>query len=108
MTRVDKLRKESKQSNGDNNTTSDSISTNSIDNRNVTNVITENEPKNNSSQLQHQIAEEKAAAKIFPLNLISNRFKSKDPNALKGNCIINLMQLSCICVYDSSIELYKE
>lgn len=76
------MRKESDESNEDNNTTGDVTSTNSIDNRNNSNVSTES--KNGSSQLQCQIAEEKAAAKIFPLNLISNRFKSKDPNALKG------------------------
>lgn len=31
-----------------------------------------------------QIAEEKAAAKLFPLNLISNRFKNAQPDFLKG------------------------
>lgn len=84
MKRVDKLREESKESNEDNNITSDANSTNSIDNRSNINITTENESRNDSSQLQRQIAEEKAAAKIFPLNLISNRFKTKDPNALKG------------------------
>jgi len=89
MKRVDKLRKESKESNEDNNTTGDTISTNSINDVNHdVNISTEWESKNDS-QLQHQIAEEKAAAKIFPLNLISNRFKSKDPNALKGTILIN-------------------
>lgn len=84
MNRVDKLRKESKESNGDNNTAGDAISTNSVNNRSDINVSIKYESKNDSNQLQRQIAEEKAAAKIFPLNLISNRFKPKDPNALKG------------------------
>ncbi|KAL0121675.1 hypothetical protein PUN28_006876 [Cardiocondyla obscurior] len=84
LKRVDQLRK-SKESNKDNNAMGDKTSTNSIDchNRNAINVIVEGECKNN--QLQYQIAEEKAAAKIFPLNLISNRFKPKDPNSLKDN-----------------------
>lgn len=30
------------------------------------------------------IVEEKADAKMFPLNLISNKFKTKDPAALTG------------------------
>ncbi|XP_011164258.1 protein ABHD18 isoform X3 [Solenopsis invicta] len=82
LKRVDKLRKESKESNEDNNNiTGDAISTNSINNHN--NVSTKS--KSDSSKLQYQIAEEKAAAKIFPLNLISSRFKSKDSNALKDN-----------------------
>lgn len=84
MKRINKLREESKESNGDNNTTGDAISTNSTNNHSNINVSIECESKNDSNQLQCQIAEEKAAAKIFPLNLISNRFKPKDPNALKG------------------------
>lgn len=31
-----------------------------------------------------QVAEEKAAATLFPLNLISNKFKNPQPDALKG------------------------
>jgi len=93
MKRVYKLREESKESNEDNNITSDAISTNSIDNRSDINITTENETKNYSSQLQRQIAEEKAAAKIFPLNLISNRFKTKDPNALKGRYQFHIINL---------------
>lgn len=93
MNRVDKLREESKESNEDNNIMSNAISTNSIDNRSDINITTEDKPKNDSGSLQRQITEEKAAAKIFPLNLISNRFKTKDLNALKGRYqshIINL------------------
>ncbi|XP_011871315.1 PREDICTED: uncharacterized protein C4orf29 isoform X2 [Vollenhovia emeryi] len=80
MKRVDKLREES---NGDNNTTGDATSTNSIDNPSGVNVTAES--KSDSSQLQCLIAEEKAAAKIFPLNLISSKFKPKESNALKDN-----------------------
>lgn len=88
MNRVNKLRKESSESNKDNTTiVIDANSTNSTDNINDNNIFVESRSKNRNSQLQRQIAEEKAAAKIFPLNLISNRFKSKDPNTLKGKLI---------------------
>ncbi|XP_076231647.1 protein ABHD18 isoform X3 [Calliopsis andreniformis] len=43
----------------------------------------------NKENLKKQVAEEKAAAKMFPLNLISSRFKLKDSNALKGKYVIN-------------------
>ena len=66
MKRIDKLRKESTESNGDNNIADDVNSTNSIAKDN--NISIEHESKN-ENQLQLQIAEEKAAAKIFPLNL---------------------------------------
>lgn len=99
MKRVNKLKKEFNESNEDNNAIGDAISTNSIDNRRNIDVSIECESKNDSNQLQHQIAEEKAAAKIFPLNLISNRFKSKDPNSLKGTSY----KLTCISVYNSLI-----
>lgn len=105
MERVDKLRTETKISNEDNNSTNDAISTNSIDNRSVVNVITEGESKNNSSQLQCQIAEEKAAAKIFPLNLISNRFKPKDPQALKGKLQLHAINLH---IYVRSINFINK
>ncbi|XP_012061790.1 PREDICTED: uncharacterized protein C4orf29 [Atta cephalotes] len=88
MKRVNKLRKEFNESNEDNNAIGDAVSTNSIDNRSDINISIECESKNANNQLQHQIAEEKAAAKIFPLNLISNRFKSKNPNTLKGVCLL--------------------
>lgn len=84
---MDKLRKESDENDNDNTrgATTKANSTNSIDNDNGdNNVPVEIEFKNEGSQLQRQIAEEKAAAKIFPLNLISNRFKAKDSNVLKG------------------------
>ncbi|XP_014478918.1 PREDICTED: uncharacterized protein C4orf29 homolog isoform X2 [Dinoponera quadriceps] len=85
MNRVDKLRRESNGSNRDNTrTVVDANSTNSINNISDNNIF-ESGPKNANNQLQRQIAEEKAAAKIFPLNLISNRFKSKDLNVLKDN-----------------------
>jgi len=99
MKRINKLRNEFNKSNEDNNTIDDAVSSNSIDNRSDINVSLECESKTDSNQLQHQIAEEKAAARIFPLNLISNRFKSKDPNALKGISY----KLNSISVYNSSI-----
>ncbi|XP_029163165.1 protein ABHD18 isoform X2 [Nylanderia fulva] len=86
MKRVDKLSKESNESYKDNKTANDTKNgTNSINNNNGNNISAKCESKNESNQLQHQIAEENAAAKIFPLNLISNKFKPKDPNALKDN-----------------------
>ncbi|XP_053995905.1 protein ABHD18 isoform X2 [Hylaeus anthracinus] len=39
--------------------------------------------QNEDNKLKEQVAEEKAAAKIFPLSLISNKFKQKDSSALK-------------------------
>lgn len=88
MKRVDKLRKESKEGCKDNNTLDDTKNgTNSINNNSDNNISAKCESKNESNQLQQQIVEEKAAAKIFPLNLISNKFKPKDPNALKGKSI---------------------
>lgn len=36
------------------------------------------------NDLMRQVAEEKSAAKLFSLNLISNKFKSNDLEALKG------------------------
>lgn len=84
MKRIDKLRKESTENNKDNNTVN---VTNFIDNDKDNNVPIEHESKN-KNQLQYQIAKEKAAAKIFPLNLISNKFKAKDPNVLKGKLIL--------------------
>ncbi|XP_076620740.1 protein ABHD18 isoform X2 [Colletes latitarsis] len=39
--------------------------------------------QNNDNKLKKEVAEEKEAAKIFPLSLISNRFKLKDSNTLK-------------------------
>lgn len=89
MKRVDRLRRESNKNNEDNTRAiTDTKSTKPIINNNDNNIPTESESKSDNLQLQHQIAEEKAAARIFPLNLISNRFKSKDPNALKGVCLL--------------------
>ncbi|XP_043259503.1 protein ABHD18 isoform X1 [Colletes gigas] len=44
--------------------------------------------ENNDNKLKKEVVEEKEAAKIFPLSLISNRFKLKDSNALKGVCLL--------------------
>lgn len=43
-----------------------------------------NSTRNGDNNLEHNLAAEKAAAKIFPLNLISSKFKLKDLNSLKG------------------------
>lgn len=88
MNRVNELKNESKGNNADNNQTINNLdNTNSVNIDNDNNVSTKSESKDESNQLQCQIAEEKAAAKIFPLSLISNRFKSKDPDTLKGKLI---------------------
>lgn len=87
MKRIDKLRKESEESCKDNNTVDMKNGTNSINNISDNNISIKCESENENNQLQCQIAEEKAAAKIFPLSLISNKFKPKDPNALKGKSI---------------------
>jgi len=104
MKRVNKLRKEFNESNEDNNAIGYAVSTNSIDNRSDINISIECESKNASNQLQHQIAEEKAAAKIFPLNLISNRFKSKNPNTLKG---ISYKLIAYLCIIHQFAVVYK-
>lgn len=89
MQRVDKLKEESNESYNDNNTVVDTRNgTNSINNNSDNNTSAKCESTNESNQLQCQIAEEKADAKIFPLNLISNKFKSKDSYALKGVCLL--------------------
>lgn len=88
MKRINKLRKESEENCKDNNIVDMKNDTNSINNNSDNNISAKYESKNENSQLQRQIAEEKAAAKIFPLNLISNKFKPKDPNTLKGKLIL--------------------
>lgn len=93
MNRVDKLRRESNEN--DTRIAIETDSTNSINYDGGNKVAVESEYKSESNQLQRQIAEEKAAAKIFPLNLISSRFKAKDPNALKGKSI----SCSYLCMY---------
>ncbi|RLU27308.1 hypothetical protein DMN91_001109 [Ooceraea biroi] len=93
MKRVNKLRKEynNEKTNKDNNTVAEN-GTNSIDNMTIIKSIitTINSAKariKQNNKLQHQIAEEKAAAKIFPLNLIPID-SIKDPNTLKGVCLL--------------------
>lgn len=39
--------------------------------------------QNQDNTLKNQVAEEKAA-RIFPLNILSNKFRIKDSNTLKG------------------------
>lgn len=50
-------------------------------------VINDCDSRNVDNTFKHEIAEEKAA-RIFPLNLLSNKFKLKDSNALKGVCLL--------------------
>jgi len=100
MKRVDKLRKEYKNKNNDNNMIAEN-GTNPIDNNGYNKISVKDRNKNGNGQLQCQIAEEKEAAKIFPLNLISNRFKSNS-NTLKGK-LISYNQFAC----DSQITIYK-
>lgn len=88
MKRIDKLQKESEENCKDNNIVDMKNGTNSINNNSDNNISVKYESENENSQLQCQIADEKAAAKVFPLNLISNKFKPKDPNALKGKLIL--------------------
>jgi len=90
MTRVDKLRKEYKNKDNRDNNIIAINDKNLMDNNGDNKISIKNLNKNGNGQLQRQIAEEKAAAKIFPLNLITNRFKSKESNTLKGNLISHI------------------
>lgn len=49
----------------------------------INNKYNNNELQNQDNTLKNQIAEEKAA-RIFPLNILSNKLKLKDANAIKG------------------------
>lgn len=85
MARVNELRarhnNETESTNCDENSTTDETV---IENKLQSNCDNESEVDKISSQL----IEEKAAARIFPLNLISNKFKTKDLNILKGICLL--------------------
>lgn len=90
MTRINKLKQEfgkmSSQTYGcatENN--NENINNN---NNKVNNNFEDNMYQNNNNDLMHQVAEEKSAAKMFPLNLISSKFKSNDPEAIKGVCLL--------------------
>lgn len=53
----------------------------------------------NGTVNNQQVAEEKAAARLFPLNLISNRFKNAQPDVLSGKILyefINFTYLPCL------------
>ena len=79
MTRIDRLKFESKKSNEEQMTGKDSGKLNNCDNtHNKSDKIQKKKVEN------EQVAEEKAAADLFPLNLISNRFKNADSESLKG------------------------
>lgn len=77
--------KELKKSSGDGNRNSGSSnSVGTVAESKLNNGCTEMENGN----MKEQVADEKTAAKIFPLSLLSDRFKSKDSNALKGVCLL--------------------
>lgn len=75
MARITRIRNESRTTNTEIKTTK---STNETSNGNSAAL------KKNVKAEKIQIAEEKAAAKLFPLNLISNKFKNADDDSLKG------------------------
>ncbi|XP_076646371.1 protein ABHD18 isoform X2 [Halictus rubicundus] len=73
--------KELKEKSGDANQTSNSPNSNRAVAESKLNNGCDTEMKNGNTK--EQVVEEKVAAKIFPLSLLSDRFKSKDSNALK-------------------------
>ncbi|XP_031838924.1 protein ABHD18 isoform X2 [Nomia melanderi] len=77
MNRVNQLQEKSEGANKESD--SSNATQTVIDNKLNYSCNTQIEDNNSKDQCN----EERAAAKIFPLNLISNRFKSKDSNALK-------------------------
>lgn len=79
MARITRIRNESRTTNTEIKTTK---STNETSNGNSAAL------KKNVKAEKIQIAEEKAAAKLFPLNLISNKFKNADDDSLKGVCLL--------------------
>lgn len=50
----------------------------------------DHESESEDNNVKNEISEEKAA-RIFPLNLISNRFKLKDSSALKGRYLARIL-----------------
>ncbi|XP_051172525.1 protein ABHD18 isoform X2 [Leptopilina boulardi] len=94
MARINRIRNESQTTNTKIKTTKNSIfsaidehSNVNVDkvNSNNNNNNNNNNNSNNNKVENFQIAEEKAAARLFPLNLISNRFKNTDSDSLKDN-----------------------
>lgn len=78
MSRVNQLQEKSEGANKESD--SSNATQTVIDNKLNYSCNTQIEDNNS----KYQCNEERAAAGIFPLNLISNRFKLKDSNALKG------------------------
>ena len=80
MSRLNRLKTESKKSNEILDNANDSKKLNNPDctSRETEKIIKKGE------EVNEQIAEEKEAAKIVPLNLISKRFKNADSDTLKG------------------------
>ncbi|XP_015600599.1 protein ABHD18 isoform X2 [Cephus cinctus] len=96
MFRVNQLKREVKvldgdakgDSNSQNNNadrTTNNNQSNSNENNKDNNTMDSNSIKNATNL---RIAEETAAAKLFPLNLISNKFKVGESNVLKGVCLL--------------------
>lgn len=90
LNRINKLKKEFVKTNGETNNPRTEINNGNVNNNNTTNNnndmknnIEGNICQNNNNNLIHQVANEKIAAKLFPLHLISNKFKTNDPEALK-------------------------
>ncbi|XP_043678703.1 protein ABHD18 isoform X9 [Vespula pensylvanica] len=75
----------------------------------IENKIDKNRPGNTyrkGKDLTRQVAEEKSAAKLFSLNLISNKFKSNDLEALKDNYKVILFYF-IFCYVCSCLRVYK-
>lgn len=90
MTRLDRIKVESKKSNEELKTGKNSSKLNNCGN---TCNASNNKIKKMKVENGH-ITEEKAAADLFPLNLISNRFKSADMESSKGKpCIFRVVTL---------------
>ncbi|KAL2731450.1 protein ABHD18 isoform X6 [Vespula squamosa] len=93
MNRINRLKNEFEKSNdvGNGLTTAANnggASDNKIENKIDNNCLGSTYRKGKGNDLMRQVAEEKSAAKLFSLNLISNKFKSNDLEALKGVCLL--------------------
>ncbi|XP_066600228.1 protein ABHD18 isoform X1 [Prorops nasuta] len=57
-------------------------------NARIGNVLKNLMSKTNVAEYQHQMIEENEAAKMFPLNLLSSKFKTSDPSSIKDVCVL--------------------
>ncbi|KAJ8676414.1 hypothetical protein QAD02_012201 [Eretmocerus hayati] len=78
MKRLDKIKKASNDGADSNRAVRDEKISKAVKSIENGNGVTENQ----------QLAEEKAAARLFPLNLISNRFKNNPTDTLTGVCLL--------------------